>query len=158
MASRTASRTGVYPVTGYLIRRLIQLVIVTILVTIITFVLLHMVPGGPIRALLGLKASPTEVAHYNALYGYNRPLYVQYGKWIDQLAHGNLGYSLKLNVTVWSQIAQDLPKTVVLLALGLIVSLILGIPLGIYQAVRRYTVGDYILTGISFVGYSTPSF
>jgi len=145
-------------VTGYLLRRLIQLVIVTILVTIITFALLHMVPGGPLRALLGIKATPTEIHHYNVLYGYNRPLYVQYGKWVDQLLHGNLGYSLKLNVTVWSQIAQDLPKTIVLLGLGLIVSLIFGIPLGIYQAVRRYTAGDYVLTGISFIGYSTPTF
>jgi peptide/nickel transport system permease protein len=145
-------------VTGYLIWRLIQLVIVTILVTIISFALLHLVPGGPIRALLGIKATPQEVAHYNALYGYNRPLYVQYGKWVDQLLHGNLGYSLKLNVTVWSQIAQDLPKKVVLLLIGLIVSLVFGIPLGIYQAVRRYTAGDYVLTGISFIGYSTPTF
>lgn len=144
--------------TGYLIRRLVQTVIVTLLVTMITFLLLHLVPGGPIRALLGPKASPAEVAHYNVLYGYNRPVYVQYGKWIWQLLHGNLGYSVKLNVTVASQIAQDLPKTLVLLGLGLVVSMIFGIPLGIYQAVRRYTVGDYVLTGISFIGYATPSF
>jgi peptide/nickel transport system permease protein len=145
-------------VTGFLIRRLIQTVIVLLLVTIITFLILHLLPGGPIHALLGAKASPHEIAYYNSLYGYNRPLYVQYGKWILQLLHGNLGYSLKLNVSVASQIAQDLPKTLVLLGLGLVVSMIFGIPLGIYQAVRRYTAADYVLTGISFIGYATPSF
>lgn len=142
---------------GYVLRRLIQLVIVTVLVTIITFMLLHLVPGGPLRALLGARATPQEIAHYNILYGYNQPLYVQYGKWVSQLLHGNLGYSVKLNVTVWSQIAQDLPKTLVLLGLGLTLSLALGIPLGIYQAVRRYTAGDYILTGIALAGYATPA-
>jgi len=151
-------RTGVDPVIGYLIRRLIQTVIVTLLVTMITFLLLHLVPGGPLRALLGPKATQGEIAHFNVLYGYNRPLYVQYGKWIWQLLHGNLGYSVHLNVSVASQIGQDLPKTLVLLGLGLVVSMALGIPLGIYQAVRRYTVGDYVLTGISFIGYATPAF
>ncbi len=144
--------------TGYLIRRLIQTVIVTLLVTMITFLLLHMLPGGPVRALLGPKATPGEIAHFNVLYGYNRPWYVQYVKWIGQLLHGNLGYSVHLNVTVASQISQDLPKTLVLLGLGLVVSMLFGIPLGIYQAVRRYTVGDYVLTGISFIGYATPAF
>jgi peptide/nickel transport system permease protein len=108
--------------------------------------------------MLGLKAPPTQIHHFNILYGFNRPLYIQYGKWVWQLLHGNLGYSVKLNVTVASQIVQDLPKTVVLLGIGTVVSLIFGIPLGIYQAVRRYTAGDYVLTGISFIGYATPTF
>src|SRR6202042_3211074 len=75
-----------------------------------------------------------------------------------QLLHGNLGFSLKLNQSVSSLIAQDLPKTIVLVALGTIVSLVFGIPLGVYQAVKRYTVGDYVLTGVSFLGYATPTF
>jgi peptide/nickel transport system permease protein len=83
---------------------------------------------------------------------------VQYGKWVWQLVHGNFGYSVKLNQSVVSLIANKLPKTIILVALGLVVSLAFGIPLGIYQAVRRYTVGDYVLTGISFLGYATPTF
>src|SRR5262249_58919682 len=84
--------------------------------------------------------------------------YVQYGKWVGQFLQGNFGFSVRLNQSVASLIAERLPKTIILIALGLAVSLILGIPLGIYQAVKRYTVGDYVLTGISFLGYATPIF
>jgi peptide/nickel transport system permease protein len=77
---------------------------------------------------------------------------------VEQLLHGNLGFSYKLNVSVSTLIAQDLPKTIVLVLLGTIVSLIFGIPLGVYQAVHRNSAADYVLTGISFLGYSTPTF
>jgi peptide/nickel transport system permease protein len=145
-------------VIGFLIRRILQAILVTFFVTLVTFLLLHLLPGGPVRALLGPRASPAQIAHFNELYGYNRPWFIQYVKWVGQLLQGNLGFSIKLNVNVASQIWQDLPKTVVLIALGTAVSLIFGIPLGIYQAVKRYTVGDYVLTGISFIGYATPTF
>jgi peptide/nickel transport system permease protein len=145
-------------VVGYLVRRVGQSIIVLFFVTVFTLFLVHLFPGGPIRALLGPKATPTQVAFYNNLYGFNKPFYVQYIKWVGQLLSGNLGYSPKLNLTVAAEIGQDLPKTVVLVVLGLVVSLLVGVPLGIYQAVRRNSVGDYILTGISFLGYSTPTF
>ncbi|HEX3492995.1 MAG TPA: ABC transporter permease, partial [Streptosporangiaceae bacterium] len=118
----------------------------------------HLFPGGPIRSLLGPRATPAQVAHYNAVYGFNRPFYIQYVKWVGQILHGNLGFSTKLNQTVTSLIAQDLPKTVILVLLGTVVSLVTCIPLGLYQAVKRYTVGDYVLTGVSFLGYATPTF
>jgi peptide/nickel transport system permease protein len=145
-------------VTGFLIRRILQTILVLILVTLFTLLLVRVLPGGPIRALLGPRATPAQIAYYNRLYGFDQPIYVQYGKWVWQLVHGNFGYSVKLNQSVASLIAQKLPKTIILVALGLGVSLILGIPLGIYQAVKRYTPGDYVLTGVSFLGYATPTF
>jgi peptide/nickel transport system permease protein len=144
--------------TGFLIRRVLQALLVIFLVTVFTLALVHLFPGGPIRSLLGPRATPEQVAHYNQLYGFDQPFYVQYIKWIGQLLHGNLGYSAKLNQSVTSLIAQDLPKTIVLVSLGTVVSLLFGIPLGLYQAVKRYTVGDYVLTGVSFLGYATPTF
>jgi peptide/nickel transport system permease protein len=143
---------------GYLIRRILQALLVTVFVTVITLALVHLFPGGPVRALLGSRASPAQLAYYNHLYGFDRPFYIQYLKWVWLLIHGNLGYSPKLNQTVASELASRLPKTVVLVVLGLVISLIFGIPLGIYQAVHRYTVGDYVLTGVSFLGYATPTF
>jgi peptide/nickel transport system permease protein len=143
---------------GWLIRRIAQALIVVFFVTVFTLFLVHLFPGGPIRALLGPRATVQQVAYYNHLYGFDQPFYQQYIKWVGQLLHGNLGFSLKLNQSVSSLIAQDLPKTIVLVALGTIVSLVFGIPLGIYQAVKRYTVGDYVLTGVSFLGYATPTF
>jgi peptide/nickel transport system permease protein len=145
-------------VIGYLIRRLGQAVIVMFLVTVITLGLVHLFPGGPIRALLGPRATLQQIAYYNQLYGFDKPFYEQYVKWVGQILQGNLGFSVHLNQSVASLIAQDLPKTIVLVLLGTIVSLLFGIPLGIYQAVHRYTAGDYILTGISFLGYATPTF
>ena len=143
---------------GYLIRRVLQALLVTFFVTVFTLALVHLFPGGPVRAMLGPRATAAEVAYFNKQYGYDQPFYVQYGKWIWQILHGNLGYSVKLNQTVTSLLASRLPKTVVLVGLGTIVSLLFGIPLGVYQAVKRYTVGDYVLTGVSFLGYATPTF
>ncbi|HEY3733180.1 MAG TPA: ABC transporter permease [Streptosporangiaceae bacterium] len=143
---------------GYLIRRIGQSLIVLFLVTVITLELVHLFPGGPIPALVGPRGTPQQIAYYNNLYGFNKPFFVQYYKWIWQLLHGNLGYSPKLNLTVAALIAQDLPKTIILVLIGTAVSLLFGIPLGVYQAVRRYTVSDYVLTGVSFLGYATPTF
>jgi peptide/nickel transport system permease protein len=144
---------------GYLVRRGFQAVIVLVLVTAMTLALVHLVPGGPIRALIGSpRATAQQVAYYNRLYGFDRPFIIQYLKWVGQLLHGNLGYSPRLNQTVASELAQFLPKTILLVGLGTLVSLVTGIPLGVYQAVKRYTVSDYILTGVSFVGYATPTF
>jgi peptide/nickel transport system permease protein len=143
---------------GFLIRRILQALLVLFLVTVFTLALVHLFPGGPIRSLLGPRATPEQVAHYNQLYGFDQPFYVQYIKWVGQILHGNLGFSAKLNQSVTSLIAQDLPKTIILVLLGTVVSLLFGIPLGLYQAVKRYTTGDYVLTGISFLGYATPTF
>jgi peptide/nickel transport system permease protein len=143
---------------GFLIRRTLQALLVLFLVTVFTLALVHLFPGGPIRALLGPRATPQQIATANQEYGYDKPFYVQYVKWVGQILQGNLGYSAKLNQSVTSLIAQDLPKTVILVGLGLVVSLLFGIPLGLYQAVKRYTAGDYVLTGIAFLGYATPVF
>jgi peptide/nickel transport system permease protein len=145
-------------VVGYLIRRIGQAIIVLVIVTVITLGLVHLFPGGPIRAMLGPRATVAQVAFYNHVYGFDQPFYIQYVKWVGQILQGNFGFSAKLNISVASLIAQDLPKTIVLVALGTIVSLVSGIPLGMYQAVKRYTFLDYALTAVSFLGYATPTF
>jgi len=145
-------------VVGFLIRRIGQSVVVLFLVTVFTLFLVHLFPGGPVRALLGDRATAQQIAYYNSQYGFDKPFYVQYIKWVNQLLHGNLGFSYHLNQSVSNLIQQDLPKTIVLVLLGTIVSLLFGIPLGVYQAVRRNSFGDYVLTGVSFLGYATPTF
>ncbi len=144
--------------TGFLIRRVIQTLIVTLIVTIITFVLLHLVPGGEVRAVLGIRASPAEVAADSKAWGFDQPLYVQYGKWLWQLLHGNFGFDLKLSAPVSTLIWTYLPRTAVLAVIGTGAGLLIGVPLGIFQAVRRYTAIDHIVTGIGFVGYGSPTF
>ena len=143
---------------GFLIRRTGQAIFVLFLVTLATLAMVHLFPGGPVRALLGVRATPFQIAYYNHLYGFDQPFYIQYIKWVGQLLHGNLGFSNHLNQSVTSLIGQALPRTIVLVLLGTVVSLLFGIPLGVYQAVRRNSVSDYVLTGVSFLGYSTPTF
>ncbi|MGD0699883.1 MAG: ABC transporter permease [Trebonia sp.] len=143
---------------GFLIRRTGQAIFVLFLVTVATLLLIHLFPGGPVRALLGDRATPFQIAYYNKQYGFDQPLYVQYIKWVNQLIHGNLGFSNHLNQSVTSLIAQCLPRTIILVLLGTIVSLLFGIPLGVYQAVHRNSAADYVLTAVSFLGYSTPTF
>ena len=147
-----------HAVTGYLIRRLLQTIFVTIIVTIITFILLHLVPGGEVRAILGIRATPAEIALYSRQWGFDQPVYVQYIKWLWQLMQGNFGFDLKQNAAVSTLIAQALPRTLVLAFIGTGVGLLIGIPLGIFQAVRRYSTLDHVLTGIGFIGYGSPTF
>jgi peptide/nickel transport system permease protein len=145
-------------VTGFIIRRLGQAVIVTLGVTIITFALLHALPGSIARDILGNRASPSAIAKFRHQYSLDRPLWVQYLKFLDQLVHGNLGTSFRLNQSVTSLLKHDLPKDALLGGLSLVLSLIIAIPVGVYQAIRRNRLGDYLGTGVSFVLYSMPTY
>jgi peptide/nickel transport system permease protein len=145
-------------VTGYIIRRVLQSLLVVILVSIVTFLLTDLLPGGPARAILGPKATAQQIQDFIHANGYDRPLPVQYGIWVNNILHGNFGYSVKLNQSVGALIADRLPKTIVLMAISIAVALIIAVPLGIYQARRRNSIGDYTVTSLSFVFYAMPSF
>jgi peptide/nickel transport system permease protein len=144
--------------TGYLARRLGQAVVVVLLVTVIVFILLHLLPGGPARAQLGPRATPLAVASFNHEMGYDRPVPVQYWAWLTQLATGNLGFSITLNQPVGELIGQRLPKTLVLTVLATLLALVVAVPLGMVQAVRRNRATDWVLTFWAFVVYATPPF
>jgi peptide/nickel transport system permease protein len=144
--------------TGYLIRRVFQTIIVTLIVTIITFALLHLVPGGEVRAVLGIRASPAEVKLYSRQWGFDQPVYIQYVKWLWQLLHGNFGFDIKYSAPVTTLLRPALARTIVLAFIGTGVGFAIGIPLGIFQAVRRYTIADHFVTAISFIGYGSPTF
>ena len=143
---------------GYMIRRVGQAIVVLIGVTIITFILLHLLPGSPVRAILGTRASPSTIRQLNAELGFNKPLYVQYGLWVWNLVHLNLGFSYKLNQPVTALIGQRLPKTLFLVGSSLVLAVIIAVPLGIWSAVHRNLADDYVLTGLSFIFYSMPTF
>jgi peptide/nickel transport system permease protein len=144
--------------TGYIIRRLGQAVIVTLGVTLITFILLHLLPGSLARDILGNRATPQAIAQFNQQNGLDKPVFVQYWDFLVKLAHGNLGYSYQYNRTTDSLLATDLPRDLVLGGLSLIFSLIIAIPTGIAQAVKRNGALDYAGTGISFILYSMPQY
>jgi peptide/nickel transport system permease protein len=145
-------------VIRYLIRRLGQSVVVVVLVTLITFMLLHLLPGGPAKAVLGVRAQPAAIRAFDVANGLNHPVVIQYFAYLGHLLHFQLGYSYKLNEPVRTLLSQDLPKSAYLSGLALILTVIIAIPLGIYQAVRRNKPDDYVVTSLSFVGYSMPTF
>ncbi|HTF47711.1 MAG TPA: ABC transporter permease [Pseudonocardia sp.] len=144
--------------TGFIARRLVQSIVVVLLVTVIVFILLHLLPGGPARAQLGPRATPVAIDAFNHRMGYDRPIPVQYWTWLEQLATGNLGFSVKLNQSVLSLIGERLPKTLILTILSTLFALVVAIPLGMVQAVRRNQVSDYAITFWAFVFYATPPF
>ncbi|HLI53994.1 MAG TPA: ABC transporter permease [Acidimicrobiales bacterium] len=144
--------------TGYIVRRLGQAIVVTLGVTLITFALLHALPGGIARDILGNRASPQAIAAFNSEYGLDKSLWYQYWKFLVQLAHGNLGYSFQLDRSTDSLLAIDLPKDFLLGGLSLVLALAIAIPVGIAQAVRRNGLVDYAGTGVSFFLYSMPQY
>jgi peptide/nickel transport system permease protein len=144
--------------TWYLIRRIGQSIAVLIGVMILTFILLHMEPGSVARSVLGLKATPARVAIFDSLYGLNKPLYVQFWIYVKQLFEGNLGISYQLQQPVSSLIAQRLPRDAILLGLSTLLALVIGVPTGIYQALRHNRLPDDLLAGTWFTLYSAPDF
>jgi peptide/nickel transport system permease protein len=145
-------------VIRFLAKRIAQAAVVLLLVTVIVFVLLHQLPGGPARAILGPKATPQAIAHFDHTQGYDRPLPVQYATYLGRLLTGNLGESYQLNQSVSALLAERLPKTLVLTCLAVALAAVLAVPLGILQAVRRGKAADYLLTGAAFLAYATPVF
>ena len=144
--------------TGYILRRIGQAVIVLLGVTILVFILQHLLPGSIARAIIGPRASAAQIAAFNREYGLDRPLPVQYFSFLNQVIHGNLGYSFKQNMSVDAIVLHDLPNDVILVGTSLVLALLIAIPLGIMQAVRRNQLTDYAATGISFLLYSMPSY
>ena len=144
--------------TRFLFRRAGQAVIVMLLVTLIVFVLLQLLPGGPARAALGPKATPEQLAQFNHDNGLDQPIWQQYLIWFRPLLEGDLGYSYRLNQSVSSLIGERLPKTILLNLLALIIAVAIAIPIGVMQAVKRNGLFDYTATFLGFVFYSTPIF
>lgn len=144
--------------TAYLIRRLGQSVGVVIGVMILTFILIHMEPGSVARSILGVKATATRVSIFNSTYGLNKSLWTQFWTYLDQVFHGNLGTSYYLQQPVTSLFAQRLPRDVFLLGTSTVLSLLIAVPMGMYQAVRRGGIADNLLTGTTFTLYVMPSF
>jgi peptide/nickel transport system permease protein len=145
-------------VTGYILRRIGQAVIVLLGVTILVFILQHLLPGSIARAIIGPRASAAQIAAFNREYGLDHPLPVQYFSFLNQVIHGNLGYSFKQNTSVDAIVLHGLPNDIILVGTSLVLALLIAIPLGIAQAVRRNKLTDYTATGVSFLLYSMPSY
>jgi len=144
--------------TTYLLRRLIVSVPTLLGVTLLTFLLLHLAPGGPEYAIAGENATPARLLEIRHTLGLDQPLPVQYVVWLKSLLHGDLGYSYTRTASVGSLIAERLPQTLLLMGAALLLSLVIAVPLGVFQAYRRNSAFDRTASVAVFVAWSMPTF
>ncbi len=143
---------------SYLIRRAGTSLVILIGISIFIYILLHSVFPSPAIVILGPKASPAAVAAFNRQNGYDAPVIVQYWHYMDNLLHGNLGYSFKENQSVAALFGERWARSAYLSGMGLLLAVLIAIPLGIFQAARRNTFGDQVATTVAFTAYAMPDF
>jgi peptide/nickel transport system permease protein len=142
----------------FIARRLLGLIPILFGVSVITFLSVHLTPGDPVDQILADNANREAAEAVRAHFGLDDPLPVQYARWISQAARGDLGRSLLTNAPVTDEILQRLPRTVELAIAGLVVSVVLGVPLGMLAAIaRRGWVDSVVMIG-ALAGLSMPSF
>jgi peptide/nickel transport system permease protein len=146
------------PRLAYLLRRLAQIPLVLLVVTLSVFALLHVTPGDPIQIMLGMQTSPEAVAALQKRYHFDRSLPEQYLLWVTAALRGDLGSSIRQSQPVAHMIAERFPVSLRLSLAAMLFALAVAIPAGILSAVRRNSWVDYLLTGLSIGGLSIPNF
>jgi peptide/nickel transport system permease protein len=144
----------------FLAVRLLSLIPVLCGISIFTFLLIHIIPGDIVTVIMGLSLSsgPHEAEQIRRALHLNEPLPVQYAQWLWGVLHGDLGKSLILGFPVFPQVMSHLPITLELAAFALVISVLIGIPLGVIAAQKRNLWPDYLLKSVSLLGLSTPDF
>jgi peptide/nickel transport system permease protein len=143
---------------AYIARRFGTSVIVVFGVSIFIFALLHAIYPSPAIDVLGARANRATIDAFNHDNGFDQPWIQQYLTYIGHLFQGNLGFSYKLNQNVISLLQERWPRSAYLSGMSLVLAVVIAIPLGVYQAVRRNTAGDYTATSLAFIVYAMPVF
>ena len=143
---------------NFIIRRLILLVPVLLVVAVVAYLATRIMPGDPVILVLGDFAPPEKIDAMRLQLGLDKPLYIQFGIWVQHILRGDLGQSLFLNMPVTQAIIGRLEPTLLLALIGQSLGILLGVPLGVLAAVRHRTWIDQGSIGISLIGISIPSF
>lgn len=143
---------------AYVVRRLLGLIPVMLLVAVMSFLLIHIVPGDPAMVMLGNEASPEQVQALRQDMGLDRPLPAQFALWVSHVVQGNLGESIFLGRSVAQALTERLPATLQLALLALVLAVVIGIPAGLIAAVKQNTVWDQAVMVTAMAGISIPSF
>jgi peptide/nickel transport system permease protein len=142
----------------YIARRLANMVVVLLAVTLFTFSLLHITPGNPASLMVGELATPADVEREAALLGLDRPIPEQYGRYVANLAQGDFGNSIVYTTPVRQLIVQRLPATLELTLFASLLTVLVSIPVGVMMAMRPRTVADFGGAIFTLLGVSIPSF
>ncbi|MBU0684845.1 MAG: ABC transporter permease [Thermoplasmatota archaeon] len=146
---------------SYIIRKLLLAIPVIFLATFIVFLMLYLTPGDPVTAITPPHVTPEQLDALREKYGFNDPFIVQYWRFLERLFHGDLGTSVaraSLNTDVSFLLIQRLPKTLELMTIGLAISYSIGIPLGVFSALKQDTWKDRGVMVFTLVAYAMPSF
>lgn len=142
----------------YIINRLFQMIPVIFGVLLAVFLMLKFTPGDPAATILGVQATPDELARLRRAMGLDQPWFVQFGIWLGNALQGDLGVSYISKKPVSEIIGTRFPITLELTLISMLIAVIVGVPAGIISAARRYSVLDYSITGLALFGVSMPSF
>ena len=148
----------------FVVRRVLLAVLTIWVISALSFAIIQLPPGDFVTTYIaqlsasGSSVSATEAEALRELYGLNQPIYVQYSKWIGRALAGDFGVSMEWNRPVTEVIGDRLWLTMLVSFGALMVTWGLALPIGIYSAVRQYSVGDYLFTLIGFVGLAVPNF
>jgi len=134
------------------------MVVVMAIVAVLVFILTRAAPGDPIAVLLGDQATAEDIARVQKVYGLDKPLPVQFGLWLKELAHGNLGESIFLQRPVTQALWERAEPTALLSLMAIAIAALIGVPCGIASAVWRGKAVDQVFTGFAMLGASVPSF
>ncbi|MEJ5197419.1 MAG: ABC transporter permease [Anaerolineae bacterium] len=149
---------------AYILRRLVLAIITIIAISILAFIIIQLPPGDFVTSYIanmssgGATVSEAEVEALREQYGLNQPIYIQYLKWAAQMLQGNFGMAMEWNRPVKDVIGDRLALTVVVSLAAVVFTWAVALPIGIYSAVKRYSIGDYIFTFIGFIGLAIPGF
>jgi peptide/nickel transport system permease protein len=144
----------------YAIRRLIQMIPLLVGISLIIFLIIQAAPGGPEEIFLssGRFLDSTIVESYRARLGLDQPLYVQYFRWMGAALSGDFGVSFSTAQPVTTMILERIPATLQLMTISFLFAALIAIPLGVFSAVKQYSVLDFTATGLSFLGIAMPVF
>ncbi len=142
----------------YIAKRLFQMIIMVIGITFIVFGSLYLAPGDPAQIIAGQSATLTDIENVRESLGLNDPFFVQYGRYLKGLFHGDLGTSLQSRQPILDEIKIRFPNTVNLTIGSMIVAVVIGVPLGIISAIKRNSILDYMATTTALFGVSIPNF
>jgi peptide/nickel transport system permease protein len=149
---------------SYIARRLGLGIFTLWVISVLTFVIIQLPPGDVATTYLARLTqnspggSSVSLARLRADFGLDQPLYVQYLKWMNQILHGNLGTSFQYNRPVSAVLGDSITLTVIVSVAAIVFTWVVAIPIGVYSAVRRYSIGDYTLTFLGFLGLAIPDF
>ncbi len=144
--------------TKYIVQRILQLIPVLIGISILVFLLVHLSPGDPIRVLLGEEYTQEAYERLMRVYGFDLPLHTQYLRWAGNVLQGDLGISIRQGVPVASLLIERMGATIELALVSVIIAVIIGIPLGVFAAVKRGSLLDNASMVIALLGVSMPGF